>query len=168
MTELLENFSLSQIVFYAIILFVALKELVDFVSWWLEKYRDRFDISYNKKRDKEILEERLSGYDSQINNLLNQVQKLDIKLDKIDRNFNSSIESIQGQVSLLIDSDKNDIKSWMVEKHHDFMTKGQIDDYSMNVIELRFQNYREEGGNSYVKSLVEDLRKLNKQSLNAE
>ena len=168
MTELLENFSLSQIVFYAIILFIALKELVDFVSWWLEKYRDRFDISYNKKRDKEILEERLSGYDSQINNLLNQVQKLDIKLDKIDRNFNSSIESIQGQVSLLIDSDKNDIKSWMVEKHHDFMVKGQIDDYSMNVIELRFQNYREEGGNSYVKSLVEDLRKLNKQSLNVE
>ena len=168
MTELLENFSLSQIIFYAIVLFVALKELIDFVSWWMEKYRDRFDISYNKKRDKEILEERLSGYDSQIDNLLNQVQKLDIKLDKIGKNFNSSIESIQGQVSLLIDSDKNDIKSWMVEKHHDFMAKGQIDDYSMNVIELRFQNYREEGGNSYVKSLVEDLRKLNKQSLNAE
>ena len=42
------------------------------------------------------------------------------------------------------------------------MTKGYIDDFSMDAIEKRYDHYKAEGGNSYISDLMHDLRKLPK------
>ena len=57
-------------------------------------------------------------------------------------------------------SDRNDIKSWLVEKHHFFINQGWIDDFSMDTVNRRFSDYVEEGGNSYAESLVNAIRDL--------
>ena len=68
---------------------------------------------------------------------------------------------IANKVDLLIDSDKNDIKTWITEKHHYFCyEKKWIDDYSLEGIERRYKNYRDEQGNSYIGKLMQDLRAL--------
>ena len=68
---------------------------------------------------------------------------------------------IANKVDLLIDSDKNDIKTWITEKHHYFCyEKKWIDDYSLEGIERRYKNYRDEHGNSYIGKLMQDLRAL--------
>jgi hypothetical protein len=39
---------------------------------------------------------------------------------------------------------------------------GWIDDYSMECCERRYQHYKDEGGNSFIKGFMEDLRALPK------
>ena len=71
------------------------------------------------------------------------------------------VEGIATQINALIDSDKDDIKSFIVKEHHHFCyNQGWIDDYSMDGIEKRFKHYQDEGGNSYIEELMRDLRQL--------
>ena len=66
----------------------------------------------------------------------------------------------KNSIKRLVISDQNDIKSWLVEKHHFFTKQGWIDDFSMDTFNRRFSDYVEEGGNSYAESLVNALREL--------
>ena len=66
-------------------------------------------------------------------------------------------------LNLLVESDKDNIKSWIVEKHHHFCYEvGAIDYFSLESIERRFDHYQAEEGNSYVATLVEELKALPK------
>ena len=65
----------------------------------------------------------------------------------------------------MVESDKDDIKAWITEKHHFYCyEKRHIDDYSLDCIEKRYAHYQDEGGNSFVEDLMKDIRKLPKTS----
>ena len=69
-------------------------------------------------------------------------------------------------LDMLIDSDRDDIKSFITMQHHHFVyEKKWIDDYSMDCLEKRYQHYEDEGGNSYVEHLMIELRSLPKKKL---
>ena len=75
------------------------------------------------------------------------------------------IEDLEDQFSALYHegcASLNDIRADIVKQHHYFMTKGYIDDFSMDAIEKRYDHYKAEGGNSYISDLMHDLRKLPK------
>lgn len=75
----------------------------------------------------------------------------------------SEIESIKQTLDILIQSDKDDIKSWITEKHHYYVyEKRYIDDYSLDCIEKRFKHYVDEGGNSFIEDLMNEIRALPK------
>ena len=79
-------------------------------------------------------------------------------------NTQKALEKMQKQIDLLIESDKDDIKAYITKEHHYFCyEKGWIDDYSLDCIEKRYGPYVEEKGNSFVKSLMIELRSLPKQ-----
>ena len=62
---------------------------------------------------------------------------------------------------MLIKSDIDDIKSWIVEKYLFFFCKqGWVDEFSMDTINKRFADYDAEGGNSYIEGLVHQIRSL--------
>ena len=66
-------------------------------------------------------------------------------------------------VNILVNSDKDSIKSWIVEKHHHFCYEIKaIDYYSLESIERRYEHYKQEEGNSYVATLMEELKALPK------
>ena len=76
------------------------------------------------------------------------------------------MEETKKTMSILLASDKDDIKSWITEKHHYFCyEKKVIDDYSLDCIEKRYQHYVDEGGNSYVATLMREIRALPKVSM---
>jgi hypothetical protein len=64
-----------------------------------------------------------------------------------------------------VDSDKDDIKAFITDKHHYFCYERKwIDDYSMDCIERRYSHYKDEGGNSFIATLMDELKALPKQS----
>lgn len=62
---------------------------------------------------------------------------------------------------MLIDSDKDAIKSYITKEHHYFCYQvGWIDDFSLDCLEKRYQHYEDQGGNSFIGGLMHDLRTL--------
>ena len=77
--------------------------------------------------------------------------------------LDEKLESLMNKINLLIASDRDDIKSWITEKHHYYCYSQEwIDDYSLDCIEKRFKHYQDENGNSFVENLMNELRTLPK------
>lgn len=152
MIALLQHFSLSNIIIFAILLALAIKSLVSFFDWAHERLKIAFDKQHNILTDKEKLERRLQK-GSQIMDALQQNQE---ETDKI-------LQKLSEKIDILIDSDKDAIKSFITNQHHYFCyTVGWIDDFSLDCIERRFKHYEEEGGNSFIENFMNELRDLPK------
>ena len=79
----------------------------------------------------------------------------------------TALVSLSKKVDILIQSDKDDIKAFITREHHYFCyQKGWIDDNSLDCIEKRYTHYQKEGGNSFIETLMEQIRELPKQELN--
>lgn len=144
MLELLGMFSLTEVITFLVLLAGAMRGFISFWDWGIARARQAFKKeSQREEQIKRIedLETWKSGADDTLKELLAAVQ-------------------------LLTQSDRDDIKAWITEKHHYFCyDQTWIDDYSLDCIEKRFKHYEEEGGNSFVKDLMNDLRALPKRSI---
>jgi hypothetical protein len=106
---------------------------------------DRFSSKYH------LLESKITP-----NLLLQNINRFEEKIDKLTQ-----------MVELLLTSDRDNIKAYIVEKHHYFCyNRKWIDDYSMDCIEKKYETYKKENGNSYVGDLMKELRALPKQPIN--
>lgn len=147
MHDLLTNYSLEQIIMFIVILALALKGVVDFYDWAKKRFQAITSSEYKKITDKASIKGDID------------------KLYEIQVIQNESIDKLTKSVDLLIQSDKDEIKAWITEKHHYFCYEVKyIDDYSLDCIERRYAHYTEEGGNSFVADLMTDLRSLKKVS----
>ena len=150
MLELLQQYSIKEIVIFVIVLAAAIKGIISFWDWGVVRLRKIFNKETNEERRQEEINNKLENDNRRINELIDSQKELQLL-----------IEGIATQINALIDSDKDDIKSFIVKEHHHFCyNQGWIDDYSMDVIEKRFKHYQDEGGNSYVEELMRDLRQL--------
>lgn len=137
MKDLLTQYSLEEILIFVFVLIAALKEAVELWGW----FKDFFKKKVNE--------------DDDTNSRLEQDEN-DIK------ELKDSVKSISDSVNLLIDSDKDDIKAWITEQHHKFCysKSKSIDAYSLDCIQRRYKHYKDEGGNSFIDSLMRDLEGL--------
>lgn len=141
MVDLLKAFSLEQIVLFTVLLALAIKGLISFIDWVKERNNKAFKVAQKPIE------------------LQNTLQKHDEEI----KDLHSSIDSLLQKIDLLIQSDKDDIKAFITREHHYFCyQKGWIDDYSLDCIEKRFDHYQDEGGNSFVETLMNELRSLPK------
>ena len=153
MEELLLNYSISEIIIFAVILAFAIKEFVTFMDWAKGRLRETYDKDYKTKEETESIEEELED-----------LNKEKIKINETFEKIDQSIEALNEQVGMLIESDKEDIKSYIVKEHHYFVyQQGWIDDYSLECLEKRYAVYRQEHGNSFVEGLMNEIRSLPKQ-----
>ena len=101
-------------------------------------------------QDKEDIEEHFKKNDEAIRKLT-ECQVLNAE----------TFKSLEDKINLLIDSDKDDIKSWITDKHHFYVYQQKwIDDYSLDCIEKRYHHYKDEGGNSFIRDLMIEIRQL--------
>lgn len=153
MLNLLEHYSGTQILIFVVLLGLAIKSVVTFFDWAYVRLKQVFNKETNQLTKEEELEQRLS-HGSEIMHSLQQQQK---ETDQI-------LKELTQKINLLIDSDRDDIRSYITREHHYFCyTKGWIDDFSLDCLERRFQHYAQEGGNSFIQGFMNDLRKLPKQ-----
>ena len=152
MLELLGTYSLTQIVTFIILLAIAVKEGITLVIWFKDFFKKKFN---NDMKNTVATKER----NEQICKIKEDMQTLIDSQEKIFK----EIESFKQQLEMIIESDKDDIKSWITEKHHFYCYERKwIDDYSMDCIEKRYGHYKDEGGNSFIEELMNELRNLPK------
>ena len=75
-------------------------------------------------------------------------------------NINQRISAMDEKTSLLIESDKEGIKSYIVDKYYRALSDGYIELHVLETLELRYDKYLQENGNTYVGKLMEGLRKM--------
>lgn len=139
--QLLKNYSLAEIIIFTILLLSSVKGIITFFDWLITKGTQIFVKRYQKPKELE-----------------NNVQEM-----------SKAISELTKKVNMLIESDKDDIKAFITRQHHYFVyQKGWIDDYSLDCIEKRYNHYQDEGGNSFIGSLMEEIRDLPKKKLEEE
>lgn len=83
------------------------------------------------------------------------------RLDKDLENLRTSILSdIRSDITLLMESDKENIKSFITNEYHYWMAEQEIDIYSLAAIKERFDKYTKEKGNTFVAGMVHELELL--------
>lgn len=160
MLDLLQTFSVSQILIYGVLLALAIRGIFDFAAWVKNKYDAKFHKDYTAKKKEEELNTHYEQCMKQREELLELYAGVEEKIDSLTETINCKFKDIEKQLQRLTDSDMHDIKSWIVEKHHFFINQEWIDDFQMDTIEKRYGDYLEEGGNSYVAGLMSELRAL--------
>ena len=163
MIELLETYSLSQIIVFFILFCLAIKEAVTFYDGAKIRIQQGYNKNIKEKEDKDKIQNKISD----ITEFFEEKEKrFNEKKEEMNTSFikiNERIDFLTEQINMLIESDKDDIKSYITEKHHSFCYERQwIDDYSLDCLEKRFKHYEDEGGNSFVESLMEEIRSLPK------
>ena len=136
MLDLLKSYSLTDITIFVIMLAFAIKGIVDFYDW----AKNRITKTTSKQQSVEELHQKM-------------INTLELHNEQIDKMAKS--------ISILIKSDKDDIKAWITEKHHYFCYDlGYIDDYNLQCVEARYKHYKEENGNTFIDELMKDIRAL--------
>lgn len=150
MIELLAKYSLSEIVAFLVTFALAIKGVISFYDWATERLKKVFSKETQRDKEKEVLEERLVyGADKMR------------ALDKQQKQTNERLKAIHKQLEMLISSDKDDIKADLTKDHHYFCYKKKwIDDYSLDCMQRRFERYVEEGGNSFIEKLMDEVKDL--------
>lgn len=142
MVELLSIYSVSEILAIIVTLALAIKGVVSFWDW----AKERLQKMFNKETQQKTIQQRIETLAESQQQLMEAVKKLTEKVD------------------MLIDSDKDDIKAYITDKHHYYVyTQKWIDDYTLDCITRRFKHYQDEGGNSFIETLMKELRALPKQ-----
>lgn len=143
MMELVESYSLHEIVIFLVIFSAAIKGIFDFWDWLKAKVYNHFNKEQSAQ-DKDVKQ------DETIKQILATQEIL-----------KAENQEIKDCLQLLIESDKDSIKSFIIKEHHYYCYEREwIDDYSLDAIERRYKHYTDEGGNSFVHTLVEELRAL--------
>lgn len=158
MEELFTRYSATEIIVFLTLLAGAFKGFMSFWDWLIDWLRKKFDKEYEKKRKSEELVKEINSHTKNI-----------AELTKTQTQIKDQIKELHGLIHVLIDSDRDDIKSWITEKHHYFCyNRKVIDDYSLDCIEKRYEHYKDEGGNSYIDTLMAEIRALPKVSVYAK
>lgn len=165
MAQLLNDYSLHEILIFLVVFAFGIKSFFTFWDWTAERLRKVF----HKENQQDLDREKIHQLSESQEKLIGDVEKLTLDRDKLHRlsenqeKLINDVGKITGKIDMLIESDKADIKAYVTEKHHYFVyDKKWIDDHSLDSLEKRFEHYEAEGGNSFVKGLMSEIRQLPK------
>ena len=159
MEELLTKYTLTEIILFIFVFATSLKGFFTLWDYFYDKIKKHFKEETEEEQDKIDIAKQLADISAQIENI-NAQHTLD------RQELIKKIDETNATISVLLASDKDDIKSWITEKHHYFCYECKCIDYqSLDCIEKRYRHYVDEGGNSYVADLMNEIRALPKVSM---
>lgn len=159
MEELFTKYSLTEIILFIFVFATSLKGFFTLWDYFYDKIKRHFKEETEEEQDKIDITKQLANISAQIENI--NAQHI---LDR--QELIKKIDETNATISVLLASDKDDIKSWITEKHHYFCYESKCIDYqSLDCIEKRYRHYVDEGGNSYVADLMNEIRALPKVSM---
>ena len=127
---------------------------IEIITKSIEQMSD--DIKQFESNVKNELKENASLNKKNIDSLSLEIEKHTVALNKVEL----SLDSTNKNVSLLIESDKEDIKAYITDEYNKWSEKEYIDLISLQSIEARYAKYVEEKGNGFVKKLMTEIRNL--------
>ena len=156
MKELLQTYNISEIILFIFLILIAVKEVIELYRYFKGMIKGGL-----KKED--YYENKINEVIEKVDTLSERYDKTLIEMKNIQDEYNNHFEEQGKSLTILLESDRDDIKGYIVEKHHQFTQQGWIDDFSMDVLTRRFKHYKDEGGNSYAERLMKELDQLPKQ-----
>lgn len=160
MLEFFTRYSINDIIIFIILLAIAVKAINDFIDWGKEKYDKKFNKDHLALNKQAKMDENYAVSQKQHEEVVAYCKKLDDKMDLIAKTMREKVDKLDARLAQLTESDKHDIKGWIVEKHHYLIKKGWVDDFTMDTLERRYSDYVAEEGNSYIAGLMGELRVL--------
>lgn len=183
--SLLSRYSIGDIIIFLALVAAAVKGVASFVGWVLDQKNKVVGEEIAKKQQAEKIDNQLKQQKTQLQKLSTNQAKISANLAEVARinkqNYNDiqyckkglqhslkqhekigqALDSINSQIHRLVKSDKEDIKSAITKDYHHFCEqKKWIDDYSLNCLENRFSTYVEQGGNSFIEHMMQEIRAL--------
>lgn len=136
-----------------------------------KKYKQKVIEDVDKTESLSKLEESTNNLNTELKKLNNRLNCADVIINKleVDNRVNTetinsvimpSIKKTDRVISDVIKSNNSAIRSFIVNEYHKWMKLGYIDIYSFYVIQDRYEFYSRHNGNTFVKSLVDQLNKL--------
>ena len=152
MAELLSQYTIPQIILFIAALIFIVKGVQDTIDFFKNKYNQKFNKDYDTKTKEIRLEEFYEMAGEQHKEVMMEMEKV-----------SESVNQLSQRIDKLTESDMHDIKQFIVREYHYFVEqKKWIDDYSLDTILLRYADYKQEGGNSYIEMLIDEIKKLPK------
>ena len=153
MIDLLKAYSVTEIIIFIALLAIALKGFIDFIDWAKGKIRSRFNEEADSAEIITKIQEKNEEQDEKINQIL-----------EFQTSIQDNMSKILNQVQSLVESDRDSIKSTITRRHHQFCYEAKwIDDYNLDCLEKLYSHYKDEGGNSFIDSMMAEIRNLPRQ-----
>lgn len=134
MLQLLQAYGIQGIIVFVFMLAVAIKQLIELISYFKKKRDESYQTDHKDQQQ-----------DETIAKVVKLVGKLTTEMD------------------LLIQSDKDSIKSWIVERYNHFKRHPEeLDQMQWDLLNKRYQHYKDEGGNSYIEDVMAKLKDIYK------
>lgn len=142
--------NLPTVILLLVAIIICGADLIKAIRTWKEERKKKVDEIVEKKQQ-EI-------------NLVTEFERLHQRFDIIEKRLDAletRLSAAEERLQDLTVSDMNDIKAWIVEQYQKFFVQqGWIDAFSAETIERRYSDYEKEGGNSYIKNLMDQLHTL--------
>ena len=163
MIELFAGYSVAQIIVFIIVILLALKEMVSIFEFFHSRTKGHFSQEFEEEQEAEDMKEDIKALYEGLEEANKKFDDINKSLLDIKQSCQMNFDSQSKILNKLIESDRDDIRGFIVKEYHYFVEqKHWIDDFSMDVLEKRFAHYVAEGGNSYIESLMNELRNLPK------
>lgn len=107
------------------------------------------DINTKMSEFKELSEEKDRA-------IITRMTKYEEKQEQI----NTKIDVVHSNMNLLIESDKESIRSFITLQYYDSQAKGYIEVYVLQALEDRYQKYLQENGDSFIANLMVEMRAM--------
>ena len=136
MENLLNTFDLKTIILVLFLVAVGARELIQLYRYFRMRIYGRFETQDNEK-------ETMDNMEKSMQSVLMELKDIDKKL------------------TLLQVSNRDSIKSWILMSYQKYKeNNAQLDSMQMDLLERRYQHYKEQGGNSYIDEIMEELRSI--------
>ena len=156
MLELFQKFSFFEILTFIILLALAIKSVISFFEWVQQKISKVLRLKLGKVSEKEEMKKQLTNNTALIEDLARKQKETD-----------EYLKDMSNKIDMLVQSDKDAIKSYITREHHKFCYNlKEIDDFSLDCLEKRFKHYEHQGGNSFIGNFMQQLRQLPRQYYN--
>lgn len=153
MVELLGAYSVEQIL---IILIIGITSVVGVITGAKKLWKQRENFKNSMRQEGRASEAQEEHAEARLTSMEKNISELQTN----NAQLQSLLEDQQRLIELLIASDELNIKAWIKEQHDIWVPRGCIDSQVLEVLEQRFAIYAEEGGNSWAKKLMDELRAL--------
>lgn len=149
---LFTQYSAEEVLVFLAYLCAAVYGFVQFLDWANKRIHQKYDADTKEEKIHQQLE-------TEFKRLSEDQKRIDESYERIDQALND----LNNRMDQLVDSGKESIRSYIVEKHHLFCyEKKWIDDYSLDCLEKKFENYKAWHGNSFIAGLMDEIRDLPK------
>lgn len=138
MENLLNTFDLKTIILVLFLTAIGIKELIELYHYFHNKIYGKYEKQDNQN-------DTIANLTTTLDSVLQQTKDIDKK------------------INMLQNSDKVAIKSWIVTLYHKYKENPkELGAMQMDLLERRYQHYKEQGGNSYIDEIMDELRAIYK------